>query len=218
MKNTLPFQTEHLSADTQTVPNKIYKAISSVMGEIPFIAKKRNGALNYSFRGIDDLYNSLQRSLVKHGVFCTPEVLEEKRTERPSKSGGVLFFTTLKVKYTFYAEDGSNIFCTVYGEAMDSSDKSTNKAMSAAHKYALIQLFCIPTEEPKDTENDNHEVTDNTEPTEFRFTYGKYKGKSFNEVDYDDLVSYMEWMRGLNEDKNKYILESFDLWEENAEP
>lgn len=42
------------------------------------------------------------------------------------------------------------------GEAMDSGDKSCNKAMSAAQKYAFLQIFCIPTEEPKDTENETH--------------------------------------------------------------
>ncbi len=43
-------------------------------------------------------------------------------------------------------------------EGMDSGDKASNKAMSAAHKYALLQVFCIPTEEPKDSENEHHEI------------------------------------------------------------
>jgi hypothetical protein len=30
--------------------------------------------------------------------------------------------------------------------------------MSAAQKYAFFQVFCIPTEEQKDTENETHEV------------------------------------------------------------
>ena len=46
---------------------------------------------------------------------------------------------------------------------MDSGDKSCNKAMSAAQKYAFLQVFCIPTEdppsEPKDTEGQTHEVS-----------------------------------------------------------
>jgi hypothetical protein len=42
---------------------------------------------------------------------------------------------------------------------MDSGDKSTNKAMSAAYKYACIQSFCIPTEGDNDTENTTHEIT-----------------------------------------------------------
>ena len=33
---------------------------------------------------------------------------------------------------------------------MDSGDKATNKAMAIAMKYALFQVFCIPTDEMKD--------------------------------------------------------------------
>ena len=33
---------------------------------------------------------------------------------------------------------------------MDSGDKASNKAMSAAFKYACFQTFCIPTEEMQD--------------------------------------------------------------------
>ena len=32
-----------------------------------------------------------------------------------------------------------------------------NKAMSTAYKYALMQIFCIPTEDDKDTENSSPE-------------------------------------------------------------
>jgi len=42
--------------------------------------------------------------------------------------------------------DGSLHTVTMFGEAMDSADKATNKAMSAAYKYACLQAFCIPTE------------------------------------------------------------------------
>jgi hypothetical protein len=41
---------------------------------------------------------------------------------------------------------------------MDSGDKASNKAASAALKYALLQLFMIPTEEEKDTEFQSPEV------------------------------------------------------------
>ena len=54
------------------------------------------------------------------------------------------------MKYTFYAEDGSSVSAVVQGEGMDSADKSSNKAMSVAFKYACFQVLCIPTEEMKD--------------------------------------------------------------------
>lgn len=128
------------------------------MGEVGAIEKSRRGdGIGYKFRGIDDIYSALQPLLSKHGVFFCPKVVDQKREERATKSGGMLTFTILKMSFTFYAEDGSNIEVTTVGEAMDTSDKSSNKAMSAALKYATLQLFCIPTEEEKDTEYQNHE-------------------------------------------------------------
>lgn len=41
---------------------------------------------------------------------------------------------------------------------MDSGDKATNKAMSAAFKYACMQAFCIPTEGDNDADSKTHEV------------------------------------------------------------
>jgi hypothetical protein len=124
----------------------IYNKISSIMQECPAIAKtKKNTQQGYSYRGIDDAMNTLQNLLPKYGVFYVPEVIESMREERQTKSGGSLIYSVLKVKYTFYAEDGSHVSAIVQSEGMDSADKSSNKAMSAACKYALFQVFNIPT-------------------------------------------------------------------------
>ena len=141
----------------------IFSLIPKVMGEVGAISKNRkNPQQGYSFRGIDDMYNAIQPAMVKYGIFCAPFVVSKEREERPSKSGGVLFYTTLTVKHTFFASDGSSVDVVTIGEAMDSGDKSSNKAMSAAMKYALIELFCIPTEEEKDTESQTHEPSQKT--------------------------------------------------------
>jgi hypothetical protein len=58
------------------------------------------------------------------------------------------------MRYLFVTTDGSSLEAVVYGEAMDSGDKATNKAMSAAHKYALLQTFLIPTEDVEDSDAD----------------------------------------------------------------
>ena len=138
---------------------EIYKLIPKVMEEIGAIGKgRKNVQQNYQFRGIDDIYNAVNAALAKHEVFCVPKVISKSREERQTKAGGMLIYTILEVEYTFYAPDSSNIVAVMIGEAMDSGDKSCNKAMSAAQKYAFLQIFCIPTEEPKDTENETHDV------------------------------------------------------------
>ncbi len=130
---------------------KIYKQICSVMQEINAIGKDRtNKTQNFQYRGIDDVMNELHSVLSKCGVFVVPQVLDEARSTGKTKSGGDMFYTRLKIKFTFYAEDGSYIESVVIGEAMDTGDKASNKALSVGLKYALLQVFCIPTEDEKD--------------------------------------------------------------------
>lgn len=136
----------------------IYESINNVMNAVGAVAKAAtNPQQGYKYRGIDAVMNALHPAMSANKIFCSPEVLEETREERTTAKGGLLIYSILKVKYTFYAEDGSNVSAIVVGEGMDSGDKSSNKAMSAAFKYACFQVFCIPTEEMKDSEEDSPE-------------------------------------------------------------
>jgi hypothetical protein len=136
---------------------KIFEAISNVMAEIGAIGKeKKNQQQGFMYRGIDDVMNALQPALVKHKVFIAPEVVKEIREERTNKNGTLMFYTRLDMEFRFYTVDGSYITTKVLGEAMDSGDKATNKAMSIAYKYACFQVFCIPTEEMIDPDAEVH--------------------------------------------------------------
>lgn len=140
----------------------IYKKIALIMAEVGSIGKtNRNKQQGYSFRGIDDVYASLQKLMAKHGVFSVPYVVSDNSEERKSKNGATLIYRILTIMYTFYAEDGSNVTSQVIGEGMDSGDKASNKAMAVADKYACCQVFKIPTSEPKDPEVDSHDVEPN---------------------------------------------------------
>ena len=136
----------------------IYESITKIMEEVPAIGKdKVNKQQGFKFRGIDDVMNVLQPLLAKNKVFIVPEILEQIREERTTSKGGNLIYSICKIKYKFYAEDGSNIEAITIGEGMDSGDKATNKAMAIAMKYALFQVFCIPTEEMKDPDGETPE-------------------------------------------------------------
>ncbi|PLR20371.1 single-stranded DNA-binding protein [Pantoea endophytica] len=129
----------------------VYKAISAVakeMAEKGISKDRKNVQQNFQFRGIDQVYNALAPMLAKHGLVILPRITERTVTERTTQKGGVLFYVVVKAEFDFVAtEDGSIHTVTTYGEAMDSGDKATNKAMSIAYKYAAFQAFCIPTEE-----------------------------------------------------------------------
>jgi hypothetical protein len=193
----------------------IFEQINSIMNDITCIAKDRkNTNQGYQFRGIDDVYNELHGLFAKYRVFTVPEVIEEKSEERQSKSGGTLIYRILKIKYTFFGSDGSFIVATVIGEAQDSGDKASNKAMAVAHKYALLQVFCIPTDELKDPENDSPEPLPKKElPYLNRLSeeqalditmLGKKKGISFAKI----LEAYK--VKDLIEIENKYYQEIMD--------
>lgn len=120
---------------------------------------------SYKFRGIDDVYNALGSELAKAKICILPQVQSRDVVERKSASGNALFYVTLMVQFVVRsAVDDSWCQIVTMGEAMDSGDKATNKAMSAAYKYAALMAFCIPTEGDNDSENQTHEVRAMTPP------------------------------------------------------
>lgn len=135
----------------------IYKRMCEAMADIEAISKdKFNPQQKFKYRGIDDVMNALFPIFQRHKLFLTPEVLEQHREERPSKSGGNLIYSILKVRYSLYTDDGSHVSAVVIGEGMDSADKSSNKAMAVAMKYAIFQMFCIPTEDMSKDDPDGY--------------------------------------------------------------
>lgn len=134
----------------------IYESITKIMEEVPAITKSdKNETQKFMYRGIDKVMNAMQPLLAKYKVFVVPECLERNREERTTSKGGNLIYSILKMKYKFCAEDGSFVEAITIGEGMDSGDKASNKAMAIAMKYAMFQVFCIPT----DAEDDPDKTT-----------------------------------------------------------
>lgn len=142
---------------------KVYKAINEVQSALAHVGitkDRRNQQQGYSFRGIDDVYNTLSPMLAKAGLCILPRVIRRECVERQTAKGGVLFYVTVEAEFDFVsAEDGSKHTVSTFGEAMDSGDKATNKAMSAAYKYAAFQAFAIPTEGDNDPDATTHDVS-----------------------------------------------------------
>lgn len=140
----------------------IYGDLAKVMQELSAIGKdSENKQQGFMFRGIDQVYNALHPLMSKYGIFTVPKVLEVvSRENRPTRSGGISTYTLLNVQYAFVSgKDGSHITVgPVIGEAMDSGDKGCNKCLAIAHKYALFQLFMIPTEDSVDPDFQTHET------------------------------------------------------------
>ena len=140
----------------------VYKAIAEVtaaMSKEGIGKGRKNQQQGYSFRGIDDVYNVLSGMLASAGLCIIPRILSRVCEERTTQKGNALFYVTVEAEYDLVsAEDGSKHTAKVFGEAMDSADKATNKAMSAAYKYMAFQTFAIPTEGDNDADAVTHAV------------------------------------------------------------
>lgn len=148
---------------------RVYAAIAAVQGELAKVGISKDGVneqQKYKFRGIDQVYSTMAPMLARHGLCILPRMVERETHERVSvkewqgtKKETVLIYVTVRAEFDFVSvEDGSKHTICTYGEAMDSGDKATNKAMSAAYKYAAFMAFAIPVEGDPDADLETHEV------------------------------------------------------------
>lgn len=129
----------------------IYAALSAAMNDISRrgiakLSRADTGGAKYNFRGIEAAMNEMSPILVKHGITVTAAYSDLTVIERAkAEAGKATRFVTIKGRFTFAAQDGSNVSSEVYGEAMDSGDKAVVKAQSIAFRTALFQQFVVPT-------------------------------------------------------------------------
>lgn len=143
-------------------PGNIFQRIADITEKIEAIGKeRRNKDQGYNFRGIDQVYNMVHPLLAKNRVFCVPEVLDIDREERSTRSGGTMVTTIQTIRFRYYTDDGSYVDCILKGEGMDTGDKSTNKSITAAHKYSFLVMFSIPTSDMVDGDSESPETREN---------------------------------------------------------
>jgi len=131
-------------------PPAVYRQMVEAAGDFSKAGLAKTGVntqQQFKFRGIDSLMDLAAPILFKHGLLVLPNVVSRVVTERETRNGAILYSVVLDVEFTFVsALDGSSHTVRFVGEAMDSGDKASNKAQSAAYKYCLLQCFCIPVE------------------------------------------------------------------------
>lgn len=130
---------------TMEAPRALHASMLEAGKAIGAIGKNlRNEQSGYSARSIDDILDAVHTPLLEAGIVLVPRVMHRETDTRTSRNGGAIYYVALQVEFEFLGEDGESVTAIAWGEAMDSSDKAGNKAMSAALKMALIQTFTIP--------------------------------------------------------------------------
>lgn len=152
----------------QTQSAHVLKGIQEVIAafaEKGIGKNRKNDQQGFSFRGIDDVLNRMSHHLVEANLVIVPRVVTREVHERVNARGNPLFYVTVTVDYTITSSvDGSSVVCTTVGEAMDSGDKATNKALSAAYKYMAFQTFAIPISD--DADQTTHTLAPKVEPVQ----------------------------------------------------
>jgi hypothetical protein len=143
-------------------PQNVYQSIEA-MTEIlakQGISKDKGGNkdINYKFRGIDDIRNASSPIMKECALVILPKMVKREEKERTTKNGGLAIWVVLEVDFELVNTiDGSKTNVAIIAEAVDYSDKSTQKAMSQAYKTLAINIFNIPTEGEQDTDNEKKE-------------------------------------------------------------
>jgi len=228
-----------MTTEPEPKTRNVYQIIAAIQGELAKtgIAKEGvNQAQNYKFRGIDQVYAALSPLLSRHGLCILPRMVGREMHERVSIKPGykptdppkesVLFYVTVEAEFDFVSsEDGTTHTIRTFGEAMDSGDKATNKAMSAAYKYAAFMTFAIPTEGDNDADASTHEVSARRNAP---FTPGparnktdlKDKARPFwgNVKDCDDAGQFATLVKDNGPLINQIRLELPDWWTGGSRP
>lgn len=198
---------------------KILEALAKINLAIEPIKKdQKNAFQGYNFRGIDQVYNLLQSIYSKNKVMPIPRVLQRLTSNFPAKDGKIQFKVEQEMIFKLLSlEDGSFVeIGPIWGEAMDTSDKATNKSNSAAAKYAFLMSHLIPTEDLDDGDNDHPEVQPDEQkkhkgqfspshggpavvlkvPGDFVIDFGtKFKGKKLSELSLTDIQKNIEYWK-----------------------
>lgn len=143
---------------------KIYQSLGAVMKAIAPIDKSRkNEQQNFMFRGIEDFMNTIHSLLAENDIIILPSEKEHIQETFTTAKGGVQFRSRIHVFFKFVStQDGSCVEADGWGEAADTFDKGYNKCKSIALKYALSQMFLVPTKEIDDPDKETPDsVVDN---------------------------------------------------------
>lgn len=134
-------------SETEKKTSSLARKVAEIMGAVSHVPKAgHNAHFNYDFAQEADVLLAVRGEMAKRSLALFPSVVAHNVREVVGKSGGALYVTTLRVEFTLVDGDsGEERAFAIIGEGEDNHDKGSNKALTAAEKYACLKLFMIPT-------------------------------------------------------------------------
>jgi len=144
-------------------PENVYEAVNYVMKQVGYVQKEESRKLGYSYASEAALISAIRPHMVEVGLFVYPSSMIDIPAESfTSKHGSTINVSKLAAIYCFHhAPSDTKFFVSVIGKGMDTGDKDSNKAMTAAFKYAIRQPLMIETgDDPDKISSEEFEKTD----------------------------------------------------------
>jgi len=111
---------------------------------VEYTKPEKGGGINYEYLSEEDMVKTLRKILPAHGLTIIPRGMELVNKELyNSRNGGRMVNLLLSVTYRLQHTSGEYVEGQAIGEGSDTGDKAANKAMTAAYKYFLRQVFQI---------------------------------------------------------------------------
>lgn len=137
--------------DADQVP--VHVAWARVMADVQSISKgdRRNDVGGkYDFRGVDRVVNAVGPALRRHGVLVLPtRILSVEYREARTSKGTAMQDCTVTVQWTVIGPAGDALPpLESAGQATDTQDKATSKAISVAQRVMFLASLQIPTQDP----------------------------------------------------------------------
>jgi ribosomal protein L31E len=142
----------------------IHEKIVEVLTAVGAVGKnEENKEQKFSYRGVDSVVNAVNPHLKAAGVFIAHEVLSHDLDRFENANKKIVTNVKVRVKYTWYAADGTFVENVAIGEGRDFADKASAKAMSVAFRTHLLQLLALPT---NDRDPDAESIEMDAAPTQ----------------------------------------------------
>lgn len=171
----------------------------SELNKIGIAKKEENKDQKYFFRGIDAIRNAVAALQDECQLLIIPSVTARVQHEYTTKNGGRAVQVIVEMDFHFInTVDGSTMIFQTVNEAIDYSDKATNKAISMCFKTMCINAFNIPTEGEEDTDEDKDKGKDLQGGSNSTYSHSKPSLKiepvilPSGQPDYDEFAAEME--------------------------
>lgn len=145
-----------MNETTDIKPSGLHAKIAAIVTAIERVEKDgRNDQHNYKFVSESAFLEAVRNEMAVRQVTVYPHVIPgSTQVHDRGATGDKGFITTCVVGYTFTdAETGESFTAEVLTQGYDTLDKGAFKAMTGAIKYALRQVYLIPTGD--DAEHDS---------------------------------------------------------------